>query len=168
MQGEDRDAAVGIGVRPCVCDSSIVDWQNLQRTLSGQTYPVDHLLQVAEVADTEARLRTEREYRYQCSCHTDRRDGEERFVQFVDDGFSFLHGGQLQCAVVAVLPYRTRIVIVASGEEFYFHLVAGELCSIQREGPLVDVVLHHLQGFLYVPCAQCRFCPCEVQLIRRT
>ena len=45
-------------------DSGIIDGQDLQGTLRGGRTPVYHHEKVAEVADTEASLGTEREHGY--------------------------------------------------------------------------------------------------------
>ena len=54
MQREDAYAAVRIRVGPGVRGGGVVDGQQLQHALLCQGNPVDHLLQVAEVAHTEA------------------------------------------------------------------------------------------------------------------
>ena len=56
MEGIDADGVVGIAVLPGERHVRIVDGQYLKHALSGLGTPVDHLLQVAEVAHAEAPL----------------------------------------------------------------------------------------------------------------
>ena len=56
MQGIDADAVVGIAVLPRAGGVGVVDGQHLQDALAGLRTPVDHQLQVAEVAHAEASL----------------------------------------------------------------------------------------------------------------
>ena len=62
VEGIDRDGLVGVGVYPTSRHGGVVDGQNLQGALTGLYGPVNHFLQVAEVADTLAAFGTEREY----------------------------------------------------------------------------------------------------------
>ena len=56
MEGIDGDATVRVGVCPGMRHGSVVDGQNLHRLLIGGNCPVNHALQVAEIAYTEAFL----------------------------------------------------------------------------------------------------------------
>ena len=53
VQGEYRDAGVGIGVGPGVSGRGVVDGQHLQQTLMGAGHPVNHQPQIPEVAHAE-------------------------------------------------------------------------------------------------------------------
>ena len=109
MQGEDRYAAVGIRVCPCVCDGGVVDGQYLQHALPGERHPVYHLLQVAEVAHSEACLRAQREYRHERSGHSGGINGEVGRWQTVHGHLSPLHLRHLYGAVHAALPYGCEV-----------------------------------------------------------
>ena len=66
MEGIDGDATVRVGVCQVCVMVSVVDGQNLHRLLIGGNCPVNHALQVAEIAYTEAFL-GRGEYRYSFS-----------------------------------------------------------------------------------------------------
>ena len=53
MEGERRVGVIGVGVGPRVGHRGVVDGQNLNEALSGRGGPVDHCLEVDEVADSE-------------------------------------------------------------------------------------------------------------------
>ena len=54
MESIDGDAVIRIGIRPCMRHGSVVNGQNLYGFLFGAYRPVNHTLQVAEVAHTKA------------------------------------------------------------------------------------------------------------------
>ena len=56
VDGIDGDATVRVGVCPGMRHGSVVDGQNLHRLLIVGNCPVNHALQVAEIAYTEAFL----------------------------------------------------------------------------------------------------------------
>ena len=94
------------------------------------THPVNHLLQVAKVANTEACLRTEREERDQCSCNANGWEWESSFCQLIYKNVTFLHCRQCQGAIVAVFPYNILVIIIVLNEELHLNLVSNEFRSI--------------------------------------
>ena len=64
----DGDAVVGIRVGPRMGDGGVIDGQNLNGPLIGLYGPVNHQLQVTEVAHTHALLRAEGEDGNGCTC----------------------------------------------------------------------------------------------------
>ena len=61
VQGIDADAVVGITVAPGMGDGGVVDGQHLQGALACACHPVDHQLEVTEVAHAETALAAQRE-----------------------------------------------------------------------------------------------------------
>ena len=84
MEGIDTDGVIGIAVLPSVGHVGIVDRQHLQHALLGLRTPVDHLLQIAEVAHAEAALTAQREDGDHGACSLPGIDGEESLRQLVD------------------------------------------------------------------------------------
>ena len=56
MEGKDGYAGVGVGVAPGMAHRGVVDRQYLQYALVGVCHPIDHALEVAEVAHSETAL----------------------------------------------------------------------------------------------------------------
>ena len=154
MKGKDADATVGIRVGPGVGDGGVVDGQHLQHSLSRAGHPVDHLLQVAEVAHAETVFGAEREYRYQCAGTTDVVDGEEGRFEFIDHHAVFTHVGQRHPAVVMVFPYHLVFVSHIHGHELELQSVVHQERGVKVGHPLVVVVLIHGHTTLHVPVAQ--------------
>ena len=121
MECKDADTAIRIAVCPRMGNRCIVDGQDLQQTLMGCCHPVDHLFQVSEVADTEARLRTKGEYGNQCSCTFHGRYGEVSLRKFIDNHIAVLHIGQCDHAVFAFFPVDivnlTLFILLPIGDE---------------------------------------------------
>ena len=59
MQGVDADSIVGIAILPRTRHVGIVDRQHLQNALVGLVNPVNHLLQITEVAHAKGALTTQ-------------------------------------------------------------------------------------------------------------
>ena len=94
MKGENANAAIWIRVGPGVCCGAIVDGQHLQHALVGMRHEVDHGLEVAKVAHTEAAFGAQREYGHKRSGKAFVPKFEESLVQLVDT--SFVHANQRQ------------------------------------------------------------------------
>ena len=95
VQREDADAAIGIAVGPSVGGRRVVDRQDLQHPLMGGCHEVYHHAEVAEVADTEAPLRTEREHRYQRSGQLLIGEREEGLREVVTHQLALVHPRQV-------------------------------------------------------------------------
>ena len=88
VESVDGDTIIRIGVYPRVGDGSIVNRENLDGLLVCLFCPVHQLLQVAEVAHTEATFATEREYRDSGTCHLARHRAELYFHFLSQEDFT--------------------------------------------------------------------------------
>ena len=104
MQGIDADGVVRIGILPGMSDVRIVDGEYLQHALLRLGAPVDHQLQVAEVAHAEATLAAEREDGNHRAGTLPRIDGEIGLRQFIDHHLAEFNLGQCDGAVGTVFP----------------------------------------------------------------
>ena len=109
MQRVDADRVVRIAVLPGVGHVRIVDGQHLQHALAGLGTPVDHLLQIAEVAHSEAAFTAQREDGDDGTCTLPRIDGEESLRQLVDDHLALLELRDGHRAVHSCLPKRRHV-----------------------------------------------------------
>ena len=118
MEGIDTDGVIGIAVLPGVGHVGIVDRQHLQHALLGLRTPVDHLLQVAEVAHAETALAAQGEDGNYGSCSLPGIDGEESLRQFVDNHLALLQLRQDDSTVLAILPKGCHVDFVVETYEF--------------------------------------------------
>ena len=133
---------------------SVVDGQNLHRLLIGGNCPVNHALQVAEIAYTETFLGAQGEYGNGYSGTFPCRKVE--IYMTVADGQRFV-GGYLRVGHVAV-----GVVFPSHGAVFFF-IVKYELvfqweadfAGIHFRLPFGEVGVAHEGGFVRVPVAQC-------------
>ena len=63
MESVNRDAVIGIRIHPGVRHRRIVDGQDLDDSLSREDCPIDHLLQIPEIAYAPTGFRTKRKDR---------------------------------------------------------------------------------------------------------
>ena len=151
VQGEYRDAGVGIGVGPGVSGRGVVDGQHLQQTLMGASHPVDHQPQITEVTHAERAFRTKREHRHKRSCHSLIRDGEEGLVEMIHLHVAATEvGGHVKFTVLTGLPER---FLSTHRHKLHLYTSAGKGCCIEDDNPLVVVVLGHGHCLLKVPIA---------------
>ena len=154
MQGIDADTVVGIRVLPGVRDVGIVDGQYLQHTLLGLVAPVNHQLQVAEIANAETALTAERENGNHRSRTFPGINGEVSLCQFVDDHIACLKVRQRHGTVHSVLPKRGDVDLFVKGHELEIEGLR-QLVGVEADDPLVVVVLCHVDGALGLPVAEC-------------
>ena len=153
MQGVDTDAVVGIGILPRMRDVRIVDGQYLQNTLLGLVAPVDHHLQIAEVAYTKTTLATQRENRNHGTCTLPRINREISLCEFIDHHVALLHLWQNDGAVRTILPKWGYIDLLVESDKLKLKRT-GKCVGIETDGPLVVLVLIHIEGTLRLPVAQ--------------
>ncbi len=153
VQGIDADAVVGITVAPGMGDGGVVDGQHLQGALTCAGHPVDHQLEVTEVAHAETALAAQREDGHYRTCQLHGIEWEVGLLQLVDDVFAIFEQRQHHVAVVARFPHGGTI-LAAHDHELEFDKGLLELAAVDRDDPLVVVVLGHLQGTALVPVPQ--------------
>ena len=151
MEGKDADAAVGIGVGPCVCQGGVVDGKHLQHALSGAGRPLDHAFEVTEVAHTAASFRAEGEHRNEGTAAADGCDGEVGLVEFVDHHVAIVHLGQRHKAVVAQFPLQS---VVAFEGIFEFKGVAFDFLSVDVKHPFMVCMFEGARSLVGVPVAE--------------
>ena len=154
VQGIDADAVVGVTVLPGVCDGRVVDGQHLQGTLPCHGHPVDHALEVAEVAHPEAVLAAQREDWDHCAGNLDRWQCKVGLLQLIGHHVASPHGWQHHGAVVSILPDARRIV--AEDDKLKLDELRAQLHHIERHDPLVAQVFGHGHCLTDVPVAQQR------------
>ncbi len=154
MEGEDADAAIGIGVGPSVGGGGVVDGQHLQHMLTSEGDVVDEALHVAEVAHAERVFAAQGENRHKGAGHAGVVDGEESLVEVVDHHFAAVEDGQLDGAVVAALPDDILAVVVADGHELKLHHAVGEHVGVKVDDPFVVAMLRHRQTLAGIPVAK--------------
>ena len=154
MQGVDADTVVGVRVLPGVGDVRIVDGQYLQYSLLGLCTPVDHHLQVAEVAYAKASLTTEREDGNHRSSALPRVNGEESLCQFVHHYVARFHFRQTNRAVHAVLPEWRYVYLLVEAYKLKLERL-GQCVCIETDYPFVVLMLGHVDGTDGLPVAQC-------------
>ena len=153
MQGVDADGVVGIGVLPGAGDEGVVDREHLQDALLGLVAPVNHELQVAEVAHAKAALAAQREDGDDGAGTLPRVDREEGLWQLVDHHAGSLLADAVDGAVHAVLPDGHLFAILVQDDELELE-EARQLVSVEADNPLMAVMLNHGQGLIGVPVAQ--------------
>ena len=154
VQREDADAAIGIAVGPGVGGRRVVDRQDLQHPLMGGYHEVYHHAEVAEVADTEAPLRTEREHRYQRSGQLLVGEREEGLREVVTHQLALVHPRQVDGAVQAVLPHGGRLALFAEGHELELQPALGIVVGIKVHHPFIVVVLRHGKSLVDIPVSK--------------
>ena len=130
----------------------IVNGQHLQHTLAGLVGPVNHQLQVAEVAHAETSFTTQRENGDNGASTLPGVNGEPGLRQFIDHHLARCYFGQLDAAVLARFPNRCEVLFAINHDELKLK-TAGQQRGIKADGPLVALVLRHLYGTLGVPAA---------------
>ena len=123
MQGKDAYARVGIRVGPGVGGCGVVDRKHLEQALVGLCHPVDHQLQVAEVAHTEAALRAEREHGDEGSCHLLVVESEECLVENFNTHLALRQRLYAERAVLACLPLHFALVAKGNKLELEVHIL---------------------------------------------
>ena len=118
MEGIDTDGVIGIAVLPSIGHVRIVDGQHLQYALLGLRTPVDHLLQITEVAHAETALAAQGEDGDHGACSLPGIDGEESLRQFVDNHLALLQLRQDDSTVLAILPKGCHVDFVVETYEF--------------------------------------------------
>ena len=113
------------------------------------SHPVNHKLQVAEVAHAVAAFRTQREYGDERARHLLVAKREERLVEHSNVSFSLVHSWNVKHAVFASLPKFVALIVERHELELHLHIlslylvhVACLLVALQG-----SVVGSALQGF---------------------
>ena len=153
MEGIDGDATVRVGVCPGMRHGSVVDGQNLHRLLIGGNCPVNHALQVAEIAYTEAFLGAQGEYGYGYSGTFPCRKIEVYIT--VADSQRFV-GGYLRVGHIAVgivLPGHGTALFLVVKDEFILQREA-DFTGIHFYLPFGEVDVAHKGSFVRVPVTQ--------------
>ena len=155
MEGKDGDAGVGIGVAPRVACRGVVDGQHLQYALVGVFHPIDHALEVAEIAHAKTALRPEGENGYERASLLYIIYLEESLREFV---LLYLASAQLGHAYVAVvlgLPQRLiEDVAILDGNKLEVEILVGCVFCVYVAGPLVGCLLYAGYAPVHVPLAQ--------------
>ena len=164
MEGIDGDATVRVGVCPGMRHGSVVDGQNLHRLLIGGNCPVNHALQVAEIAYTEAFLGAQGEYGYGYSGTFPCRKIEAYIT--VADSQRFV-GGYLRVGHIAVgivLPGHGTALFLVVKDEFILQREA-DFTGIHFYLPFGEVDVAHKGSFVRVPVTQRLLVSAECQAV---
>ncbi len=151
VEGKARIGAVRIRVNPCAGDVCIVDGQYLEEILAGGLAPVDHLLEVVEVAYAEVFVGAQREYGYG-------RAGSAPGCQWIDKAHPGQHGGMArggvnaESAVGAALP-RHHLALCVDDDKLIFSGRA-QARGGYRCAPLREVGIAHRHSLGGVPRAE--------------
>ena len=152
MQSVYADRIVWIRILPSVGYVGVVDRQYLQNALLGFVAPVNHHLEVAEVAYSETTFATQREDGDNRTCALPWINGEVSLRQFVYHNFAFSHLWQFNCAVHTVLPKRCYINLFVECYELKLKCAAQQV-GVQTYYPLVVLVLNHVDCANSLPVA---------------
>ena len=136
MECKNGDTTVWIGVGPGVGDGGVIDGKHLQQTLTCLCRPVNHLLQITEVAYSKAIFRTQGEYRYKCSGNLLIMIGIKRLVELITDQFTCLHLRDKHRPVEPCLPIS--LPVITHGNELEFHVLSHERPGIDIHKPFID------------------------------
>ncbi len=156
MEGEDTDTGIRVAIGPGMGNGGVVDRQDLEHALFGGCYPVDHFLQVTEVAHAKAFSASEGEHGNQCSGAFHVIDGEESLWQLIHHDIAFVQQGQTDAAVTPFLPNWGHIILFIEDDEFELHDGTFQLGGIYVHHPLVITVFRHGECILGIPIPQCR------------
>ena len=138
MQRESGVGVVGIGIPPRTVHRGVVDRQQLDDPLSGGDGPVRHLLQVAELADAEARpgaQRKDRDGRPGTAQPAFGKAGQRRRIEHMVTVARHLRPN----AVSALLPHPRRERPPVGDQKFVFESAV----RTQRDAPLGKAAVVH-------------------------
>ena len=111
MESKDTYTRVRIRVGPGMCDSGVVDREDLEHSLTRCCHPVNHLHQVTEIAYSEAVLTTQREDGDEGSCATRTREFEVSYRLFIDHNFAVIDCLKLYLSVCTCLPLYAYVFV---------------------------------------------------------
>ena len=151
VKGEGGVGVVGVRVHPCVRHGGVVDGKNLHEALARGGSPVNHLLEVVEIAHAEIVVAAQGEY------------GDSHTGTLPVEGIAHTQAGKhrglangridAHRAVVAMLPCHH----IARGTVEHHKLEfagGGDVASVNEGAPLRIARIAHAHGLRRVPCAQ--------------
>ena len=153
MESVDGDAVVGIRVCPCMGHCRVIDGQNLYGFLTGGDCPVNHTLQITEIAYSETFLRAEGEYRNGYPGSFPGRKAEIYVAVTNCQGFVRIYLRIGHIAVGVVFPSYGTVFFLVIKYEFVFQREIDPAC-IHFYLPFRESGVTHQDGLVRIPVTQ--------------